>query len=142
MTRHIQSKHEGVNYPCNQCDFKSTTQKYLTTHIQSEHEGLKFSCNQCHKQYGKMSTLKRHIQFIHESKKYACDECDFQATKQKYVRRHIYSKHKSSEFQTIKMIVNPKQSSEFCIECPECRKVFSLESQMEEHFLEVHDRAA
>ena len=34
---HIQSKHEGIKYPCNQCDYRATTQSNFQRHIQSKH---------------------------------------------------------------------------------------------------------
>ena len=43
MTMHIQSKHEGVKYACNQCDHQATRQSNLTQHIQSVHEGVKYA---------------------------------------------------------------------------------------------------
>ena len=45
MKKHIQSKHEGIKYPCNQCDYQATKQGSLQTHIQSKHEGIKYPCN-------------------------------------------------------------------------------------------------
>ena len=46
-TRHIQTKHEGVMYDCDQCDQQFTRKSSLTLHIQSKHEGVKYDCNQC-----------------------------------------------------------------------------------------------
>ena len=37
MVTHYRSKHEGVKYPCNQCDYQATTQGNLQRHIQSQH---------------------------------------------------------------------------------------------------------
>ena len=35
MLKHVRYKHEGVKYPCSQCDFKATQQSSLKTHIES-----------------------------------------------------------------------------------------------------------
>ena len=40
---HYKSKHEGVRYPCNQCDYQASYRSHLQNHIQSAHEGTK-SC--------------------------------------------------------------------------------------------------
>ena len=37
---------DRVKYECNQCDYRATTQIYLTYHIQSLHIGLNYDCNQ------------------------------------------------------------------------------------------------
>ena len=44
---HIQSKHEGVRYECDQCECKAVWQSYLTDHIKSKHEGVRYECDQC-----------------------------------------------------------------------------------------------
>ena len=53
--------HEGVKYPCNQCDQKFTQQSSLQTHIQSKHEGIKYPCNQCDYQATTRGHLQTHI---------------------------------------------------------------------------------
>ena len=37
MMKHYRSKHEGVKYPCNHCDYQATQQSSRQTHIQSKH---------------------------------------------------------------------------------------------------------
>ena len=61
LTVHIKSKHEGVKYVCNQCDYQATSLDHLRVHIQSKHEGMKYSCIHCHKQYYDSSSLRRHF---------------------------------------------------------------------------------
>jgi len=34
LKTHIDSKHEGVRYPCSQCEFLATTASYLKVHVQ------------------------------------------------------------------------------------------------------------
>jgi hypothetical protein len=41
---HTRTKHEGIVYSCNQCDYKATQQANLKRHQQSKHEGVKYSC--------------------------------------------------------------------------------------------------
>ena len=47
MTKHIQSKHQGVKYACNQCGKQFTFQSAQRNHIRSQHQGIKYACNQC-----------------------------------------------------------------------------------------------
>ena len=65
MLRHYITKHEGIKYPCNQCDYQATQQRLLQTHIQSVHEGIKYPCNQCDHQATQKSDLKRHKKTRH-----------------------------------------------------------------------------
>ena len=37
--KHIRSKHEGVKYSCNQCEYQATQQGDLKRHKQSKHNG-------------------------------------------------------------------------------------------------------
>ena len=47
LLSHIKSVHEGVNYFCDQCDFKAAERGKLLRHIKSKHEGVKYPCDQC-----------------------------------------------------------------------------------------------
>ena len=61
---HIRSKHEGIRYPCDQCDYKATDKGNLMKHIKSIHEGIRYPCGQCtHKAISK-GYLKMHIEFV------------------------------------------------------------------------------
>ena len=41
------TNHEGIKYPCNQCEYKASEKGQLQIHIQSQHEGIKYPCDQC-----------------------------------------------------------------------------------------------
>ena len=91
--------HEGVNYHCDQCEYKSSTPDNLKIHKQGVHDDDKHSCDQC--QYrgtikGNIEThnisvqceykclkdyLKFYIMSVHKDVKYYCDQCKYQATK-------------------------------------------------------------
>ena len=36
----IKNIHEGVRYPCEQCEYSSTTARNLKSHIENKHEGV------------------------------------------------------------------------------------------------------
>ena len=69
----------------------------MLAHYRSKHEGVKYPCNLCDYQAKKLSNLQRHIQFVHEGFKYSCNQCDYQATKQSYLDTHILAKHSDSQ---------------------------------------------
>ena len=93
MLTHYRSKHEGIKYPCTQCDYRATQQGDLQKHIQSKHEGIKYPCNQCDYQATTQSNLQIHIQSIHEGIMYPCSHCDYQATTRGNLQKHIRSSH-------------------------------------------------
>ena len=38
LKRHVESKHEGVRYPCSKCDFVATQASSLKIHVKNKHE--------------------------------------------------------------------------------------------------------
>ena len=70
-------------------------QNNLTTHIQSKHDGVKYACNQCDYHATQLSSLRVHIQNVHEGVKYPCNQCDYQATHQSNLTKHTKKKHLS-----------------------------------------------
>ena len=75
LSKHIKSKHEGVKYPCKQCDYKATRRCHLSTHIASKHNGVKYPCDQCDYKASNQSNLASHINYRHEDLKYPCNQC-------------------------------------------------------------------
>ena len=63
---HIKSKHEGVRYPCDQCDYRATQKSLLLNHIKAKHEGVKYPCEQCDFKATFKVSLLRHIKSIHK----------------------------------------------------------------------------
>jgi predicted RNA-binding Zn-ribbon protein involved in translation (DUF1610 family) len=66
LTTHIQSKHQGIRYDCDQCDYRANTKSVLTIHQQSKHEGIRYDCDQCDYRATQQSHLTRHRQSQHE----------------------------------------------------------------------------
>jgi len=54
------SVHEGVKYPCNQCDLKFTQHDNLKTHEMSVHRNVKYPCNQRDSKFSQQGNLKIH----------------------------------------------------------------------------------
>ena len=93
MMKHYRSRHEGIKYPCNQCDYQATQPGNLQIHIQAKHEGIKYPCNQCDYQTTTQGNLQTHFQAKHEGIKYPCNQCDYQAARQNNLQVHIAAKH-------------------------------------------------
>ena len=90
---HIKSIHEGVKFPCIQCDYKVTQKGDLMLHIKSKHEGVRFPCIQCDYKATTRSSLSSHIQSMHKGLKFSCDQCDYEAKQRTHLLTHIKSKH-------------------------------------------------
>ena len=50
MLLHYRSKHKEVKYPCNQCDYQTTTQSSLQVHITAKHSDTVLKCDSCNYQ--------------------------------------------------------------------------------------------
>ena len=65
LLTHVQSKHEGVRFPCDQCDYKAVQKPSLVRHIKTVHEGVKFPCEECDYKAAQKFTLMRHKKSKH-----------------------------------------------------------------------------
>ena len=88
-----QSQQQLLNQQILTCDYQATTQSYLKQHIQSKHEGVKYPCNHCDYKFTSQGSLTRHIQSVHEGIKYSCNQCDYQATEKGNLTKHFKRKH-------------------------------------------------
>lgn len=95
MLRHYRSIHEGIKYPCNQCDFQAAGLSNIQKHIciQYKHEGVKYPCNECDFQATTKSSLQRHKQSKHDCTRHPCPQCDYEATGQESLQLHLTAKH-------------------------------------------------
>ena len=82
------SKHGGIKYPCNKCDYQATQQISLQRHIESIHEGIKYPCNQCDYQATEKGSLQRHVATMHSNKILKCELCDYQTKWKPEYNRH------------------------------------------------------
>ena len=42
--------YDGMQFACNQCDYKSLTNGNVKKHIKSKHEGIRYACYMCDQQ--------------------------------------------------------------------------------------------
>ena len=85
-----QSKHKGVKYGCNQCDYRASQQGGITAHMKSIHEGVKYDCNQCEYRATWKISLTNHMRSIHEGMIYGCNQCSYGAYTQSNLTSHIH----------------------------------------------------
>ena len=60
------SKNGVTTYPCDKCDYASTTAKNLKRHIESKHEAVRYPCDKCEYAAAQAGNIKRHIEIKHE----------------------------------------------------------------------------
>ena len=92
MKQHKEGKHEGIRYPCDQCDYASTTTTHLERHKEYKHEGIRYPCDQCDFTFITSSRLKMHKDSKHVGIKYPCDQCEYSGSKVA-LYHHKRSKH-------------------------------------------------
>ena len=68
VTNHVKTVHEGLRYPCDQCDYQGNSMQSLRKHIQSSHEGIKYECEHCNKKLATPACVRRHIRSVHLEK--------------------------------------------------------------------------
>ena len=68
----VKSKHEGVRYPCNKCEYAATTASNIKRHIEIKHEGVRYPCVKCEYAATTACNLKQHIQNKHKGVRYHC----------------------------------------------------------------------
>ena len=62
LKSHMQSMHEGVNYPCDLCDYKAKQSPGLKRHMALVHNiGKELLCEQCDFQTRLNEKLKKHV---------------------------------------------------------------------------------
>ena len=93
LKQHKELKHEGIRYPCDQCNYAATTVQSLKVHKEANHEGIRYPCDQCDLIYTSLSDLNKHQRSKHEGIRYPCDKCKYGAITMTHLKRHKESKH-------------------------------------------------
>ena len=116
LTKHIQSIHQGIRYPCDQCPYQAISKMRLKDHIESVHEGKRYYCDQCEHVAPTKYYLKAHITNTHCEKNFHCDQCDFKAKTAATLRAHVTAIHLKIKFT-----------------CPECGSKFCQRGHLAKH---------
>ena len=89
------SFNEGRQFFCNMCDKHYTNSQDLRRHKASAHEGVRYPCDQCDvSPFTQSSCLRRHKASAHEGVRYECEKCDYKATTKANLRIHTKRIHK------------------------------------------------
>ena len=90
LKKHKLKKHEGVSYPCSECDMKYADKTGLRRHLIQKHEGVKYGCDHCDYSATRVETLKNHVAIRHDygQQNYFCKQCDFQGKTRQHVQSH------------------------------------------------------
>ena len=119
---HKKSKHEGIQYPCDQCEYAASELGNLHQHKQSKHEGIRYPCDQCEYAATQLSALKRHKQSKHKGIRYPRDQCEYDATGQGHLKQHKKAKHQGIRYP-----------------CDQCKYVASQLSSLKIHMITKHE---
>ena len=122
LRRHKRSRHEGIRYPCDQCDHMAMERSGLKMHKQAIHGDAKYQCDQC-KFVAKMpASLAKHKKKVHEGVRYPCDQCEHVSFTAGYLKEHKQTKHE--------MIRYP---------CGYCEYATPRPSHLKRHMLVMHN---
>ena len=77
---------------CNECDYKGTP-RALVHHKKSKHEGVVFPCPECDVILSRETHLNKHRDAVHKGLKFQCPHCDYKATQKGNLNRHIWWRH-------------------------------------------------
>ena len=64
--RYLESKHEGVRYPCDKCEYDVTISCHMKEHFESKHDGVRYPSDKSKYAATEAGSLKRHIKSKHE----------------------------------------------------------------------------
>jgi C2H2-type zinc-finger domain/Zinc finger, C2H2 type len=124
LRTHKMAKHDKIRYPCKQCDYRATVLCDLKKHMLTKHEGLRYPCNLCDYLGTTNHNLKKHKQSKHLGIRYPCDSCDHRATDPVNLKRHKLTKHSGERFP-----------------CENCDHKSTTPSDLKKHIVSKHDGA-
>ena len=70
LSIHKRAVHEGVKYPCGQCDYEATLKSNLDQHKRGVYEGIKYSCILCSYQASWRKGVQNHMKKYHIKQKF------------------------------------------------------------------------
>jgi len=133
-SRKYNVQHNGVKYPCDQCEYVATRPGNLRQHKAAKHWGVRYPCDLCDHvstQLGNLKqhkavkhgliNLKTHKESIHQSIKYPCDQCDYVANQLGNLKQHKESKHEGIRYP-----------------CDECSHLATTKGHLRKHKETVH----
>ena len=123
---------------CKMCDFHSKTHFYIRSHIESKHFGLKYPCEECEKVLPSLRSYQIHKAENHSLKPIImmnCDYCEYSAPKKITLDKHISSVHLNEKVECPQCLIKIRKDSlkkhlvvvhgPKTILCPSCSKYVS-----------------
>ena len=98
LKEHKRTKHLGITYPCDKCDFKASSRSSFHQHIKVKHEGIRYKCKHCRTDFTARSYLNIHIRTVHEGTRYSCNECSHISKTPAYLNFHKRKIHEGIRF--------------------------------------------
>ena len=94
LQRHIEQIHEGVEYKCGICTYKTNINIDLKKHISRQHSEIdNFQCEQCSYSSRQKVHLDIHTKSKHKGEILLCHLCSYKATQLSNLKRHLNAKH-------------------------------------------------
>ena len=93
MHQHKRSKHEGLLYTCDECEYKSEYKPNLDQHKRYVHSAKLINCTQCEYLSSTKRAMTRHIQNVHFEKTFQCEQCNFRAGSLPQLNNHKRKSH-------------------------------------------------
>ena len=120
---HKESKHGGKTFPCDICDYSSTTMKNLKKHIRYQHISGVFKCKKCEYSCSLKGKLENHTRRSHSDPLFfQCAKCDYVAKGRDALSRHTKYHHEKKRFK-----------------CDKCEKLFTEPRHLKIHILNKHE---
>ena len=118
--RHLKS-HDGIEYRCSFCSYKSMAQVNLKYHFKTHHLERNKRCDQCGKMYTTKGILNQHILLTHSFIVFPCKKCTFKGKTKGSLRKHsIFTHNKQGQ------------------KCKLCDHISYINSDLNEHQRIVH----
>merc|ERR1719186_165134 len=90
------------NYECGQCDYTTTSKRYLQRHTLRWHtENLHpkiYYCDHCDFKTRWKKNIQKHIDGVHAKKTYYCDQCNFETKWEGNLKLHIDGTHANIKY--------------------------------------------
>lgn len=119
-SKHFPFKASYRRFSCDECNYKGWTEKQMLVHKKACHLNDKpnlNTCNKCKISFSTRLSLLSHMKRLCGIELLHCDHCDFKCYKKDFFAQHIYTKHMDDSRK-----------------CSKCAKIFSLRSNMLNHF--------
>ena len=104
-----------------QCEYKATQKFNLRMHVQLKHEGFVYSCDQCDYKASYKHAFRIHKQSIHEDIKFDCEQWEYKATKRVIWECTLYRNIRG--LNSIVISVSTKQQPRVTWECTHYRNM-------------------